>query len=68
MVAALIFNERQANNIKTVYGAVTNGSIWQFLRLSKQVVEIDLSEYYLKDVDKILGILGDGITSNCFIK
>jgi hypothetical protein len=68
MVAAQIFNartesssEKLAQDFKTIYGAVTTGSIWQFLRLEKQILSIDLSEYYLKDVNKILGILASGI-------
>ncbi len=61
MVAAQIFNQRLENDIKTIYGAVTTGSIWQFLKLVGQTLSIDLSEYYLKDVNKILGILANGI-------
>ncbi len=57
MVAAQIFNQQAAIEIKTIYGAVTTGSIWQFLKLEGQILTIDLSEYYLKDVNKILGIL-----------
>ncbi|MBN3926537.1 MAG: hypothetical protein HWQ37_26210, partial [Nostoc sp. NMS4] len=45
----------------TIYGAVTTGSIWQFLKLEAQTLTIDLSEYYLKDVNKILGILASGV-------
>jgi hypothetical protein len=61
MVAARILNERAGNEI-TIYGTVTTGSIWQFLKLEGQVVQIDLSEYYLKDVNKILGILSSAVT------
>lgn len=61
MVAAQIFNQQAAIEIKTIYGAVTTGSIWQFLKLEGQILTIDLSEYYLKDVNKILGILASGI-------
>ncbi|MDF5712519.1 MAG: hypothetical protein PUP93_01210 [Rhizonema sp. NSF051] len=61
MVAAQIFNEQTITEIKTIYGAVTTGSIWQFLKLEGQTLSIDLSEYYLKDVNKILGILASGI-------
>lgn len=71
MVAAQIFNERTeanseklAQDINTIYGAVTTGSIWQFLKLQGQTLSIDLSEYYLKDVNKILGILASGIINN----
>lgn len=62
MVASQIFNQLSATEIKTIYGAVTTGSIWQFLKLDGQTLSIDLSEYYLKDVDKILGILASGIS------
>ncbi|MBG1261808.1 hypothetical protein [Nostoc commune] len=62
MVAAKIFNQQAATEIKTIYGAVTTGSIWQFLKLEAQTLTIDLSEYYLKDVNKILGILASGIS------
>ncbi len=65
MVAAQIFNQQAAIEIKTIYGAVTTGSIWQFLKLEGQILTIDLSEYYLKDVNKILGILASGL-SNLF--
>ena len=57
MVAAQIFNERHNNPIPTVYGAITTGSIWKFLRLNGTLVEADLDEYYLSDVGKLLGIL-----------
>ncbi|MEQ8756092.1 MAG: hypothetical protein RID09_21625 [Coleofasciculus sp. G1-WW12-02] len=62
MVASQIFNQRSDSEIQTIYGAVTTGSIWQFLKLEGQTLSIDLSEYYLKDVDKILGILASGIS------
>ncbi len=61
MVGAQLFNEQEDNGISTIYGTVITGSIWKFLKLSKEVVEIDLSEYYLRDVGKILGILASGI-------
>ncbi len=57
MVAAQLFNEREGNEIKTIYGVVTIGTIWRFLKLEGQVVNIDLTEYYIRDLKKILGIL-----------
>ena len=33
MVAAQIINQQAATEIQTIYGAVTTGSIWQFLKL-----------------------------------
>ncbi len=61
MLAARIFNERTGNEVSTIYGAVTTGSIWKFMKLDGSVISIDLTEYYLKDVNKILGILAMGV-------
>jgi hypothetical protein len=61
MLAARIFNEREGNQIATIYGCVTSGTNWRFLQLKEQVIEIDLSEYYLRDLNKILGILANAI-------
>ncbi|KHD09241.1 hypothetical protein PN36_16685 [Candidatus Thiomargarita nelsonii] len=61
MVAAQLFNEREGNKISTIYGVVTTGTTWQFMKLTGKVVEIELKEYYLTDIDKILGILVTGI-------
>ncbi len=57
MVAAKKFNELQGNRVDEIFGIVTTGSLWQFLRLNGSTVEIDTDEYYLKEVDKILGII-----------
>ncbi|MEM6254721.1 MAG: hypothetical protein AAF821_17540 [Cyanobacteria bacterium P01_D01_bin.156] len=63
MVAAQRFNARQENEIPVIYGVITTGSIWQFLRLQGAIVEIDLTEYFLNDVSKILGVLKHCVTS-----
>lgn len=61
MYAARLFNEREGNEITEIYGVVTTGEIWKFLRLSGELVQIDLAEYFLNDVNKILGILASGV-------
>jgi len=63
MLAAQIFNEREGNEIPAIYGAVTTGTIWKFLKLQAQIIEIDLGEYYLNDVNKIVGILASVINN-----
>lgn len=57
MVAAQIFNDRNNVAIKTIYGAVTSGTVWRFLTLEGNKVCIDTLEYYINDVEKLLGIL-----------
>lgn len=45
---------------------MTTGTNWKFLKISEQVVEIELSEYYINDIDKILGILSHILTEEVF--
>ncbi|MBE9230633.1 hypothetical protein IQ231_02725 [Cuspidothrix issatschenkoi LEGE 03284] len=61
MLAAQLFNEQEGNDIKTVYGAVTTGDIWKFLKLEGTDIFIDLNNYYIKELNKILGILCQGV-------
>ena len=57
MVAAQRFNQNNESEVKRIYGAVTTGTSWKFLFLEATTVYIDQIEYYIKEVDKILGIL-----------
>jgi hypothetical protein len=62
MLAARIFNEREGNDdMSTIYGSVTSGTNWRFLKLEGDIVKIDVDEYYLSDIKKILGILASSI-------
>ena len=57
MVASAIFNQRQNLDIPVIYGVVTTGTNWRFLTLSENKVCIDMVEYYINQVDKIVGII-----------
>jgi hypothetical protein len=57
MIAAKLFNQRKENKIEIIYGVVTTGSVWKFMRLIEQRIEVDLDEYFIQDIGKILGIL-----------
>lgn len=57
MVGAWRFNQREGNAVPIVYGGMTTGSLWKFLRLIGSELTLDLREYSLAEVDKILGIL-----------
>ena len=57
MVGAQLFNQRSGNPVKVISGAVTTGTNWKFLTLEEKIVRIDAGEYYIKEVDKILGII-----------
>jgi hypothetical protein len=57
MVAAQIFNDAKGTPLKRIYGVVTSGMAWRFLVLENNVAAIDRVDYYVSQVDKILGIL-----------
>jgi len=59
MAAAQIINREAGSTSQAfVYGASTTGSVWQFLKLRGADVSIDLHEYRIDRLDKVLGILG----------
>jgi hypothetical protein len=70
MIAAQQFNQHEGQAmvsdqvlpIETIYGAVTTGEIWKFLKLFDTTVSIDLTDYYISpNLNKILGILIHGL-------
>jgi hypothetical protein len=56
MVAAQKFNRASGQEISTIYGSVTTGTQWQFLKLTGQDLTIDVTEYPLNPINRILGI------------
>lgn len=56
MLAAQIFNERENTQVKAIYGCVTTGILWKFLRLENQILSIDLVEISIEPVERLLGI------------
>ena len=67
MLGAQLFNEEEGNQIPIIYGAVTSGSVWRFLKLEGNIVSIDAIEYYLSAVGKILGILLSAIAGKSIV-
>ncbi len=57
MVAAQRFNEQAGKPIDPIYGCVTTGSVWKFLRLRGKQLDIDIGEYFIDQPDRILGVL-----------
>ena len=55
MIAAQRFNEANNNSINTIFGAISNGTQWRFLKLEENNVTLDLTDYTLPPVDQILG-------------
>lgn len=57
MVAAQRFNKQKQQPIPVIYGTVSSGTVWRFLKLKDQTVTIDLTDYPLPPVAQILGML-----------
>lgn len=57
MIGARVFNERDGRGDQPVYGVVTTGNNWKFLRLAQGSANVDLPEYYIKETGRIVGIL-----------
>ena len=57
MVAARLFNEAAGRSDLPIYGGVTSGEVWQFLKLEEDEAVIDRRRYYLDDVGGILAAL-----------
>jgi hypothetical protein len=64
MVAAQIFNANEDKQIPVVYGCVTSGKLWQFLKLEDRDLTLDLNEYPVTPVERILGILKWMVSNN----
>lgn len=64
MYAARLLNEREKNNIKVIYGCVTTGYQWQFLKLENDTVFQDTTIFSLIELQKILGVLEFMVSEN----
>ena len=56
MYAATIFNEKENTPVPIIYGIVTNGYEWLFLKLENTQVAIDTERYVLKNLPELLGV------------
>jgi hypothetical protein len=57
MIASQLFNQKRNNSIPCIYGAVTTGSIWKFLKLQDNQVSVEMLEHFIENIESILGIL-----------
>ena len=57
MVASQVYNERAGQPLPAIYGCVTTGENWQFLRLVQTAVTIDQGRLYIDNIGGILAAL-----------
>jgi hypothetical protein len=57
MLAAQMFNSQDQRPQPCIFGAVTIGDQWQFLKLEHNVLSLEAKKYDLDEISSILGIL-----------
>ncbi|MBT9317760.1 hypothetical protein [Leptothoe spongobia] len=61
MIAADLFNRQEENELTTIFGCVTTGDLWRFLKLQlvngQRTIFIDTKQYFVTQVDELLGLL-----------
>jgi hypothetical protein len=69
MVGARLFNEHAAVPAEPVFGIVTTGEVWQFLRLAGATVTLHRERLFIAGVGGILAalqsILSAGMSHTC---
>jgi len=56
MVGADVFNRKKGVELPAIYGCVTTGDDWLFMKLEGSQILIDIKKYYLGDVPELLGV------------
>jgi hypothetical protein len=57
MVAAEQFNQSAGRSGHPIFGCVTTGEAWQFLKLSGADILMDRQRFYIDNLGKILGVI-----------
>jgi hypothetical protein len=62
MEGARLYNQNEGKNLVIIYGCVTTGTEWQFLKLENRICYIDKKRYYINDLPSLLGVLQEIVT------
>lgn len=57
LVGAQIFNQQEGNIVPFIFGGVTTGDTWLFLKLEGTTVFIDNQYFYIANLTELLGML-----------
>ena len=58
MYATRLWNEKYNQAEQIIYGVITTGNNWLFLRLKEgMTIELDINTYSLQDLERLLGVL-----------
>lgn len=56
MLGARIYNEDYGSSLKKIYGCVTTGDDWLFMKLEGNTISVDIDKYYLGKIEELLGV------------
>jgi hypothetical protein len=56
MYGARVYNQKKHNNIYDIYGCVSSGTDWQFMKLEGQTIWKDTEIYTLSNLPELLGV------------
>lgn len=62
MIGVQRFNARDNSSIDVIYGCITTGEAWQFLKLVDTALTIDTERYYITELGMILDVFVSIIT------
>ena len=63
MVATRIFNQQKKKEIETIFGVVTSGLEWLFMKLEGDTLFVDKVHYYEKEMDMLVAIFQEILDS-----
>jgi hypothetical protein len=55
MYAARLFNQQHGDEVNRIFGIVTTGSEWLFLKLTDNTLVVDEDRYFLNNLPELLG-------------
>ena len=56
LIAANILNQKDDYPFKTLFGCSTTGTEWRFLKLEGKEITLDITRYFLTDLEKLLSV------------
>ncbi len=63
LVGARLFNAKEGFEQAVLYGCVTTGTNWLFLKIENELVTIDTGHYYIDNLPRLLGALEAIVTT-----
>jgi hypothetical protein len=57
MIAAQRFNQSKGRSAPVIFGIITSGTQWRFMKLEGSQITLDLQDYSLQPIEELLAIL-----------